>query len=593
MSAAGELPSLCLNKHLIGPTAGRTALILAAVVVFPFCFTGLFADDYMQQLVLEGSSVVPTTKWKLFTFADGDPAKLMPLIVRGPYSWWTLPEIKFSFLRPLSCALAQFDAFAFGRAWFFHHLHSLAWYLGLVAVVTALLRRSLGAASPIAAIAAILFAIDDTHAVIAGWVANRNALIGTVPVLLGVLAHLWWRERGRLVGLPLSLLLCAVGLMGGEPALGAIAYLIAYELTAAPGTRRQRALALLPLALLGVAYIAFYKAMDAGAYGSEMYIDPLREPLRFATLAVPKFFALLGAQFLATTADLWLAYVPARPALVSFGVVALALMIVLVRRVWPKLDDGERRGLKWLTLGGALSVVPVLATFPLNRLLLMPSIGGSALLAAVIWHGWKVVDDRLLRYSSRLLFFTTVVIALFSWPSAAFVLELGAKEQRRAAMDTRLPDEVLGGRVFVFVAPDPMASLYVPLIRVWHGKPGWKQFVTFSFAPWAHRLTRTAPNVFELEVVEGRMLETVFEQLMRSAQFPLPVGTKVQLEGAEVTVLGLNEGLPNKLSIRFDEEPERGSYTLARWEDGRLSHFALPAVGQTVELPRLRSVLSL
>ena len=579
-------------EHFTGPRAGRTALILAAVLAFPFCFTGLFADDYMQQLVLEGNAVVPTTKWELFTFANGDPAKLMPLILRGPYSWWTLPEIKFSFLRPLTSGLAQLDTFAFGRAWFFHHLHSLAWYLGLVAVVTALLRRSLGAASPIAAIAAILFAIDDTHAVIAGWVANRNALIGTVPVLLGVLAHLWWRERGQLLGLPLSLLLCAVGLSGGEPALGAIAYLIAYELTAAPGTRRQRALALLPLALLGVAYIAIYKAMNAGAYGSEMYIDPLREPARFATLGVPKFFALLGAQFLATTADLWLVFVPGRPVLVAFGVVALVLMIVLTRRVWPKLDETERKGLRWLALGGALSLVPVLATFPLNRLLLMPSIGGSALLATVLFHGWKAMDDRLLRYSARLLFFTTVVIALVSWPSAAFVLNLGADEQVRAATQTKLPDDEMGGRVFVFVAPDPMASLYVPLIRVWHGKPGAKQFVTFSFAPWAHRLTRKTPNEFELEVVDGRLLETVFEQLMRSSQFPLPVGTKVRLDGAEVTVLGLNEGLPNKLSIRFDEEPERGSYTLASWEDGMLSRLKVPAVGETLDLPRLHSVLS-
>ena len=38
--------------------------------------------------------------------------------------------------------------------------------------------------------------------------------------------------------------------------------------------------------------------------------------------------------------------------------------------------------------------------------------------------------------------------------------------------------EELGGRVFVFVAPDPMASLYVPLIRVWAHKPAAKSFIT-------------------------------------------------------------------------------------------------------------------
>ena len=380
--------------------------------------------------------------------------------------------------------------------------------------------------------------------------------------------------------------------MGAEVGLGAIAYLIAYELTVAPGTWKQRALALTPLAILGVAYIAIYKLSGSGAYGSEMYIDPLRDPVRFLTLGVPKSFALIGAQFLATTADLWLVYVPARPVLVAFGVVTLIFMIVLVRRVWPKLEDGERRGLKWLTVGSALSLVPVLATFPLNRLLLMPSIGGSALLAAVLWHGFKATDDQFLRYGARVLFFTTVVVAALSWPSAAYVLNLGASEQKRAAMETELSDEVISGRVFVFVAPDPMASLYVPLIRVWHGKPASKQFVTFSFAPWKHRLTRVSANVFELEVVDGRLLETVFEQLMRSSQFPMPVGTKVQLNGADVTVLSLSEGLPNRLSIHFDEEPERGSYTLGTWADGKLGPLKVPAVGETLELERLHSVLS-
>lgn len=581
-----------MRSHLFGPTAGRTALILATVLALPFCWTGMFADDYFQQLAIEGHPWMPVTPWDLFTFAWGDPVKLAPIIERGPYSWWTLPELKFSFLRPLTCALAQLDHLVFGRAFFFHHLHSVAWYVGLVAVVTMLLKRALGIASPIAALAAILFAIDDAHTVIAGWVANRNAMIATAPALLGVLAHVWWRERGARAGLPLSLIAVAIGLAGGEPALGAIAYLIAYELTAGPGTWKTRLLSLVPLALLGVGYILIYRALGAGAYGSEMYVDPVREPLRYLVQAPPKALALIGAQFLGSTADLWLMMINARPVLVIMGVVAVGLMFTLLRRVWPTLDETERRGLRWLTVGALLSIPPVLATFPLNRLLLMPSIGGSALIAAVLFHGWRAANDRVLRYGARLLFVTSVVVGVLGWPGAAFVLRLGDQETTRTSLETKLSDETLGGKVFAFVAPDPAASLYVPMVRAWHHKPVARVWTTFSFAPFAHRLTRVSADTFELEVVEGRMLETVFEQLMRSTAHPVPLGMTVALEGAEVTVLGLDQGLPNKLRVHFDEPPERGGYTLVSWETGALTALKVPEVGQTLELPRVRSLMS-
>jgi hypothetical protein len=579
------------RRQLFGSGAGRTALVLAAALCFPFCFVGIFADDYFHQLALERMPMVPIGPWDLFNFAWGDPERLRPIIEKGPYSWWALPELKFAFLRPLSCAAANLDHLLFGRAFFWHHLHSLGWYVGLVAVVTAVFKRALGPASAIAAFAAVLFAVDDSHTVIAGWVANRNALIATLPALLGVLAHVWWREQGKLVGLPLSLVACGIGLSGGEAALGAIAYLVAYELTAGPGPWRSRLLALVPLAALGAGYIAVYRLSGSGAYGSEIYVDPMREPLRFLEQAPAKALALIGAQFLGSTADLWLATLAARPVLVAMGVLAVVVMVVLTRRVWPKLDGPERRALRWLTLGAALSLVPVLATFPLNRLLLMPSVGGSALIAVVLLKGWRAADDRVLRYGARLLGFVTVV-GLLGWPFAAVILRLGADQQVRTALETKLSDEALAGRVIIFVAPDPSASLYVPMVRAWHHKPMPKVWNTLSFAPFAHRLTRTADDTVELEVVDGRMLETVFEQLMRGSMFPVPVGMKVKLDGSEVTVLGLDHGLPNRISLHFDEPPEGGAYTLAQWTDGELAPLVLPAVGQTLELPRLHSLLA-
>ena len=67
----------------MGPGAGRSALILGAILALPFCFGGIFADDYFQQLAIERLTTL-ITPWDFFTFAPGDPARLGPLIEQGP-----------------------------------------------------------------------------------------------------------------------------------------------------------------------------------------------------------------------------------------------------------------------------------------------------------------------------------------------------------------------------------------------------------------------------------------------------------------------------------------------------------------------------
>ena len=50
-------------------------------------------------------------------------------------------------------------------------------------------------------------------------------------------------------------------------------------------------------------------------------------------------------------------------------------MAGLSRRLWPHLEPAEKRALSWLVPGALLSLLPVLATFPMDRLLVLPSIG--------------------------------------------------------------------------------------------------------------------------------------------------------------------------------------------------------------------------
>lgn len=590
MPGATENSDRGWRRFVFGPLAGRTALGLAFLLALPFCFTGLFMDDYLHQLLLAGHVGAAGDRWHLFTFVSGVPAETQPFIENGPYPWWTLPTLHFSFARPLTGLLANVEHVVVGSFAPALHLHSIVWGLALVWVVTTLYRR-LALPTAVVGLATVLFAIDDAHAIPVGWVANRNALVATTFGLAAVVAHLRWRVDGWRPGVPVSVGCAALGLAAGEPALGALAYLGAWELTLGPGGLRGRARALVPMALVGLVYVALYRWSGSGAYGSEIYSDPVREPLAFLARAPAKALALTGAQFLGATADLWLLKTSVRPALVLAGVVALLLVGWMLRRVWLTLTDEARGSLRWMLLGSALSVVPVLATFPLNRLLLMPSVGASVVVSVLLVHGWRAASRRL-RLGARLLFVPAVVQCVVAWPANAVAYRLGADFLERASLDTPLTDAQLAGDVVVLLAPDPATALYPPLVRLHHGRPRARSWVSLSMAGFPHRVTRRSARELELEVVGGRMLESVFEQLMRSSAHPVPLGHRVRLARLEVEVIGLDEGLPNRLRVTFDEPPEASDVTLGQWVDGRLVALTLPQPGEVLTFPKPTGLLS-
>ncbi|MCP4808085.1 MAG: hypothetical protein GY884_22300 [Proteobacteria bacterium] len=159
----------------------------------------------------------------VFAFFHGDNAQW---VESGMVPWWLDPALDIRFLRPLSTLTHVIDHQLFGTWAVGPHAHGILWYVASVVVVGLFLREVLP--ERIAWISTLLFALDDAHWYAALWIANRNALVALVPALLGLVAHIRWR-RGWRPGLPLSVLGLALGLAGGEPALGVFALLLAYQ----------------------------------------------------------------------------------------------------------------------------------------------------------------------------------------------------------------------------------------------------------------------------------------------------------------------------------------------------------------------------
>lgn len=562
------------------PRATKAALALAGLLSAPALGLGLYMDDYMQLLLVRGFQA-PGSRWNLFCFASGDPSKLLPFIERGPYPWWTLPTVKLSFWRPLSSALVNLDAALFGDFLPAYHLHSIAWYLAAVFAVSLLLRRALPPA--LGAGALLLFAIAQTHVLPAAWLANRNSLVAFTPALLGLCAHLRWREQGWRPGLPLSLLGYLVALTGGESALGVFAYLAAYELLAAPGAPARRLAALAPAAVLGLGYVVAYRLTGSGAWGSAIYLDPISSPGAFLAAAPARFFALSAGQLAGVSADLWLMAPPLRPFEVAVGALSLAGVGLLLRRAWPGLDAAERRALRWLGAGALASMVPVLATFPTNRLLLVPSLGACAVLAVLLRHGYRSAA-RADRWAAVALALVHVPLNLLGWPAQEAAVTWVGRRVTAAILSAELDDAQLPRQRVLSVTYDPLMGLYPPMVRAVNGHPLPQAWWPLSIAPLDHRLTRTGERTFDLEPVDGHLLGSIFEQLFRADDQPLPVGQPIALAGLTVTVLEAKDGKPTRVGFEADRPLEDPSLVFLTWKDGGLRRFAMPAVGQTLLL---------
>jgi hypothetical protein len=488
--------------------------------------------------------------------------------------WWTHSSLRIHFFRPLTSLTHLLDHRLFDTRPLGAHLHSLLWYLGLVGAVGLLYRRILPGG--IGVLAGVMFAIDEAHWFPTAWIANRNALIAALLATLGLLAHVRWQESGWRAGLPLSLLGLAAGLAGGEAALGVMALLAAYQLLSAPGALPRRLVGLLPATLLGMAWAVMYRALGYGAHGSGLYIDPGVDPAAFAAVAPSRALVLLGGQILGLPADAFFFAPALKLGLIIGGGIALVVLVGTLRWAWPTLEAPERRHLRWLIPGGLLAMTPGLATFPVNRMLLVPGIGLTVAAAAVLMVAWR----RQRRGIVALIALPHLILPVLMW----WGMTGGAHLIDRAIPDLIARMEVDPARdSVVLLAPDPAVAVYLPVMLAHTGPSLGQRWQTMSMSPHDHRLTRLSERELLLEVIDGTMGERPFEELFRSFDAnPLAVGERIGSGRLAVVVAAAEAGRPTAIHIELAEPITE--YALLTWAEGTLKEVPPPPPGQSMIL---------
>lgn len=311
---------------------------LGLLVFWPTLRARFYFDDHFHVAMLAGRWPTPRSPLDLYHFVgDGDCAGLLE---RGVLPWWSSPDLRVRFLRPLSSLLLWADhRFAHGQV-FVMHLHSYAWWAGGVLAVHRLYRRTLEVRA--AWLATAIFALAPCHVVPLAWLANREALVSLAFGCLALTSQVAFLERGRGRDLVAFVALASLALLGGEYALSLAGYVVAFALLRAEAPAARRLSSAAAFAVPTIAYLVARRVLGCGARGAGFYLDPLVAPIAFLREA-PRRFATLAL-------DAWLALDPRTfedwPTLVrlaALAVVALLLAVPARRALAALAGDGVPR----------------------------------------------------------------------------------------------------------------------------------------------------------------------------------------------------------------------------------------------------------
>jgi hypothetical protein len=585
---ADRAPSLFGRPWI--PTAG---IALALLLASPALGVGPMGDDYMLMARVDPRLHVPGFQYApldLFTFASGDPAQREVLREEGVFGWWMAPDFRMAFWRPLSSLTHVVDQRLWPHSSALAHVHSLAWFGLLLAVIAGLYRRF--HAPWVAGLALVLYAVDDARGWVLGWTANRNALVAAALAFAALLAHDRARRDAWRAGSWLAPALFAAALLGGEAALGVAGYFLAHALFVDSGPLRRRLARLWPYTALAFAWLLAYRGLGYGTAGGGMYLNPLDEPVEYLRASVERLPVLLAAQTGFSVADAWLV-LPASARLVGWtlALVWLALVGFVLAPLWRRSPV-----CRFWTTGAVLSLPPVCATYPMDRLLVLAGVGAMAVVASGIAE-WLNGDAFAVRTRARRVLTSGVVFlfVVFHLVLAPLLLPLrvwsiGFIARMASRLETSIPaDESVHGKTLVILSSAAEFTTFPPWMeRQERGLPRPRRMRLLATSMGRLEVSRLDATTLRIRPEHGFMDHDAL-RIVRGPSRPFHPGDEAVLSDLRVRVREVTaDGRPAVADLSFAVPLEDPSLLWKRLQaGGALVPWSPPAVGESVTLPSI------
>lgn len=566
--------------------------IFAALLFLPMTNLGLSLDDYVHYDVIAGGKVLPSTGsrlFSLFTFFDGDVDRTRMMIEHLAMPWWTDDNIKINFFRPLSAFTQILDYQLWPESNELKHLHSLVWYLLLIIAVYFLFSKIFSQQS-LALFATFIFTVDFSHFLNVSWIAGRNALIAALFSVITIFLYHHWRSKKSQWAAFCAPLCFFVGLLSGEMAIATGAYLLSYALFLDDGSLLKRFIRLIPYGLIFITWWYAYRSLGFGSSNSGFYLDPANYPAEFVLALLYRVPTLLFAEWSGLSTLIFQKTLPEQTKIVF--VFTLLFLLITAWVLWPLLKTNAKARF-WL-LGSTLAVIPSASTIPHERVLLLADIGGTALLAQLLfsWSGkisWRK-PDRIKSVFLALLFFMHLVFQPFIYMFAAATI-LTTDNEKMLRLSTDLSYENINTEDHFFYVNQPNTFFFSNLIlsRSYHDLPIAKHnYVLGSrhgpmelFRIDEHSMRITMKQGIAPEIINGN-LALIFRQLENG----LKIGDSFSRGQCQYTVEAVTSyiGFPKQFIFSCKETLENSQYRWLAYQDDKTMPWTPPSIGKSVTL---------
>ncbi|HTU60527.1 MAG TPA: hypothetical protein VMF89_18880, partial [Polyangiales bacterium] len=478
---------------------------------------------------------------------------------RGLYPWWTSSELSLRFLRPLSALSHELDYRVLSGAPWVMHLVNAVLYTLIVLVAFQLYRTLLPLQPRLAALASLLFVIDDGHATTAGWIASRSMLLSSLFGLCSVLLYVRARNEpsanSALAQRMGATCMFALALTAAESGLSTLAYLGACALSFESGSLVRRITRLLPELAVFALWAGLYVSGGYGVHGLSLYRE-LSSPLSVlggGLSDLPAWlFILLGPSLV----DMAMLQAPTI-ARIAATVLCLPLLLALYYGL-PRT-----RASAFFALGALFCLPPLFTTLPQDRLLTMASFGGFGIIASLL----MAAKQRNMRATRAVLITLHLVLA-----PLLFIPALGQNrliDQAAHRVASALP--MAPARQIVLVnTPVELLTLYA-----------WQQLLNDAESKLPDTFAQLYAGSSRLQVrrVDARTLELTPEHGWGSVPIErifaniadLPsAGSQLQVSNMEISVAeATSDGRPARVLFRFPNTLEDPSLQFLAWQQAQ------------------------
>lgn len=505
--------------------------------------------------------------------------------------WWKLPGMEVCYFRPLSSLILAFEHLCMDRHPALTHALSFGWLLLACAAIYRLAGRLFDRSTAI--IACVLYGTANFSTTPIAWAAASHAVVTAALTACGLACYVFGREERRSLHGVLGLVGMTLALLAGEAAIGGFGFVVAYELLRARDARRTRLAFGVAAAGIALAFVAWYTHAGYGAHGSGGYLDPAGRPREFLREVPLRLLALLGDATLGLPSDGW--QLPqARPFLAAGGAVSLLLLLAIFSR-YP--SDRERMtAVRFLSLGALLAAIPGTAAVLGGRVLMVPGLGLSAVLAAALLlpaNGSAAPPGgrpRWVRAAAGVVGFGLLALNPLLRLGMLGTLYKSYAAERQVASSS-LAGCAQAQHFYVVGTHELTVAVYAPyLLKEQLGQRDWQQL---TLAADDIEIDRSGPRTLLLRGASGKLIHGMGYTLMRPESSPLLPGTQIPLGELTIRVKSSTPLQIESMELELARQADDPSYCWLRYDGAELVPFLLPAPGGHMTLPYVRGPMSL